>query len=66
MVKNEYFHCFQMLKCCIYHAHKYKNANKCFYIYIYNHDKVHAQLSSAKKRFYNLGPWFNLGRPVPV
>ena len=39
MLKNKDLSCFQMLRCCIYHAHKYQDAN------IYEHDKFHAQLS---------------------
>ena len=57
MLKNNEFSYFQMLRCCIYHAHKYLNANNCncWHFNIVEHDKFHAQLSCAQKKFYNLG-----------
>ena len=42
MLKNKRFSCFQQLRCCIYHAHKYQNANN---FNLYKHDKCHAKLS---------------------
>ena len=35
MLKNKDFSCFQMLRCCIYHAQKYENANNCWHFNIY-------------------------------
>ena len=32
-----------------------------WYFYTYYHLKFHAQLSWAWKKFYNLGPWLNVG-----
>ena len=37
MLKNKDFSCFQMPRCCIYHAHKCKNVNNCWHFNIYEH-----------------------------
>ena len=55
LLKNKDFSCFQMLRCCIYHAHKYQN--DCWHFNIYEHDKFHAQLS-----FITSGPHVRTGQ----
>ena len=45
MLKNKDLSCFQILRCCIYHAYKCLNANNWGHFNIYEHDKFHAQLS---------------------
>ena len=42
---NEEVSCFKSLRCCIYHAYRCLNANKCWHFNIYKQDKFHAQLS---------------------
>ena len=36
---------YQTLTCCINRANKCKNVNNCCHVNIYEHDKLHAQLS---------------------
>ena len=45
MLKNKDFSCLRIVRCCIYHGHKYLNANNCWHFNIYEHDKFHAQLN---------------------
>ena len=53
---NKEVSCFKSLRCCIYHANKYENANDCWHFNIYEQDKFPAQLRSMKKYFLTLGP----------
>ena len=47
----------QLILECYFSAHKCLNANNCWHFNIYEREKVHAQLSWAWKKFYNLRPW---------
>ena len=44
----------------IFPAHVCYNANNCWHFNIYEQEKFHAQLSGARKKFYNLRAWLRL------
>ena len=46
---------FNSLEPAIYPANKYLNDNNCWHFNVYKQNKFHAQLSSERKKFYNLG-----------
>ena len=56
MLQTELFSGFQTLRCYIYPAHKYQNANNWWHFNIYDHDKFHAQLSWHEKGFITSRP----------
>ena len=44
ILTNEEVSCLKSLGCCIYHANKYLNANKCWHFNIYEQDTFGTQL----------------------
>ena len=54
ILNNKDGFCFGALIFFMNHSNKCQNANNCWHLNIYEHDKFYAHLSWARKKFYNL------------